>query len=362
VFTSKKIEELGSLRGIAACLVVIYHIPLWNPINNFSLIRNGYLMVPLFFVLSGFVIYKSYSSNLNNKKDILRFMFLRFGRLYPVHITFLLIFIFIEAAKWYAQNNYGVTSPNSYPFRLNNATAFLKNIFLLQAFTPEHTFNGPAWSISAEFYTYFLFALLVVYLEKIKNITIFALSAGSLYLLFCNYELGLGDFLSCTSGFFLGCNVSYCVEKVKITLPKYSSLVVFVGIVFFLIFKQDPIYDPIMYFLAAFLILTLIANRNTYLNKLLRLNFFTWLGSISFSIYMSHLSVIWITNQFIRVVLSRPCILINGQSTPQLNNSETFIAVVFIIITVLIVSALTFKFIENPLRLVSRRYAYSELK
>ena len=77
---------------------------------------------------------------------------------------------------------------------------------------------------------------------------------------------------------------------------------------------------------------------------------------------MSHLSVIWITNQFIRVVLSKPCILINGQSTPQLNNSETFIAVVFIIITVLIVSALTFKFIENPLRLVSRRYAYSEFK
>ena len=72
-----KIIELESLRGIAAFLIVLFHIPLWNNVINFNLIRNGYLMVQLFFVLSGYVIYNSYSNKIKTIKDVLKFQFLR---------------------------------------------------------------------------------------------------------------------------------------------------------------------------------------------------------------------------------------------------------------------------------------------
>ena len=62
-----KIEELESLRGIAAFLIVLFHIPKWNVIIDINLIRNGYLMVQLFFVLSGYVIYNAYSTKIKTK-------------------------------------------------------------------------------------------------------------------------------------------------------------------------------------------------------------------------------------------------------------------------------------------------------
>lgn len=133
-------------------------------------------------------------------------------------------------------------------------------------------------------------------------------------------------------------------------------------IVFFLIFKSDRSYDPAINFLAAILLLALTKTRNGFLNKVLSFRVFIWLGTISYSIYMSHLSVIWIVNQFIRVILKRPEIITNGQSMPRLTNFETFVAVTLVITIVLHVSTLVNKFIENPFRLKLRRYTHNTIK
>ena len=54
--SSGKIIPLESLRGIAAVLVVIYHFNPAQQLLRDPVILHGYLMVDLFFVLSGFVI------------------------------------------------------------------------------------------------------------------------------------------------------------------------------------------------------------------------------------------------------------------------------------------------------------------
>ena len=66
----QKINELESLRGLAALLVVFFHVPKWNSALNVGIINNGYLMVELFFVLSGFVIFNSYGDNIKSTRDL----------------------------------------------------------------------------------------------------------------------------------------------------------------------------------------------------------------------------------------------------------------------------------------------------
>ena len=57
---------LDGLRVVAAPFIVFYHLQVSNHVTHVQLIRNGYLAVDLFFILSGFVIYSSYSSRINS--------------------------------------------------------------------------------------------------------------------------------------------------------------------------------------------------------------------------------------------------------------------------------------------------------
>ena len=55
---------------------------------------------------------------------------------------------------------------------LNNFYTFVANIFLLQTFLYEYTFNTPSWSISAEFYTYIIFAFLFYFRNDVEALNI----------------------------------------------------------------------------------------------------------------------------------------------------------------------------------------------
>jgi Predicted acyltransferases len=81
--TSDKYSTLDGLRGVAAMLVVMYHFPgFFRPVY----VENSYLMVDLFFVMSGFVIASAYEEKLScGNISPLRFMRLRLIRLYPLY-------------------------------------------------------------------------------------------------------------------------------------------------------------------------------------------------------------------------------------------------------------------------------------
>jgi peptidoglycan/LPS O-acetylase OafA/YrhL len=76
---------------------------------------------------------------------------------------------------------------------------------------------------------------------------------------------------------------------------------------------------------------------------------------------MSHSAVIWVINQFFRVVMKRPEIIVNSQSTPQLDKAETFITWIIVVTLVLVLSKFVFYFIEKPMREKSRLIAFSKL-
>ncbi len=360
----KKIEELESIRGLAALLIVFYHFPKWSSLLDVGIINNGYLMVDLFFVLSGFVIYSAYANKISSSKDLLRFQFLRFGRLYPVHLTFFLVLLLIEIAKYFAQIKFGLISPNTQPFRENNPMAMIEQIFLIQAIGPNEnalSFNGPSWSISVEFYTYLIFGISILLLNKIKDVWFSVIAVAAVVLVATQKTFGLELLLRCLAGFFIGCLTAVVIDKFKINVSRYISLLVFASIILFLQFKPSHHYDLVIYLLTAVLIASIVLSRKGYLNNLLNLKALTWLGSISYALYMSHTAIIWFINQFLRFFLKKPEIMSKGKSISSLNEVETVITFLVATSIILIVSAIVYNFIEKPMRAKSRQFAFSKL-
>lgn len=359
-----KIGELESIRGLAALLVVFFHLPKFNSLLDVEIINNGYLMVELFFVLSGFVMYNAYANKIRDKKDLLRFQFLRFGRLYPVHIVFLLAFVLIEFLKYFSQKNLGIEI-KSPPFEKNNIEAFFQQILLIQAIGPTgnaRTFNYPAWSISVEFYTYLVFGVSILIAEKWKNILFVLIALASIFLLLTQTTDGFSDLLRCLAGFFIGCVTAPVIAKLKENTSNYISLLVFLCIIVFLQMKVIYQYDILIYFFTAALIASLVTSKNGYLNRVLKLKVLTWLGGISYTVYMSHAFVIWIFERIIGRVLNKPTILSpEGMLVPQLTTIETIFTCLLIVFSVLALSSLVYNFIEKPMRERSRRFAFRAL-
>lgn len=361
---AQRIEELESVRGLAALLVVCFHIPPWHSLRDMPLINNSYLMVDLFFVLSGFVIFNAWHNRISSARDLLRFQFLRFGRLYPVHLLFLCVFALIEVAKLLAESGFGLMSPNSEAFRENSLPALLQQIFLLQAIWPAgnaDTFNAPAWSISVEFYTYLVFAAITLLCGRGRNV-MFALLAIVALVLLTGATFESAYLLRGIAGFFIGCLVAIAItithwrdRSWKFDVPSWASTLVLAVLILFLVLKTDTGSDPFIYLLSSLLLLTLVVQRDGLLNRMLRQRFLVWLGTISYSVYMSHLAVIWGVNQFIRLILQRPeAIGVDGISVPQLAAWEMLVAIGVVLVVVIMVSVLVYRLVEQPWRVRSR--------
>ena len=152
--TAMRFAVLDSWRGICALMVALFHFPAANAISQSQFIRSSYLFVDFFFVLSGFVITARYANRLGETGDVTRFVLVRLGRIYPLHLFMMIAFVGFEFVRLVlAQLRSADVAPFTGGFGLDS---LLTNLFLLQGIGFEHrlTWNGPSWSISAEFFTY----------------------------------------------------------------------------------------------------------------------------------------------------------------------------------------------------------------
>lgn len=165
--TGAKLElrALTGARGIAAWLVVFYHLrlslpPVPDPVM--TVIAKGYLAVDFFFVLSGFVIALSWRSRIEQRgwAAVPGFLKRRFARVWPLHAVVLTGGAVMAAALWAT----GRHLPDDFPF-----AELPLHYLLIQnwGLTRSLSWNDPAWSISAEFAAYLLFPLLVLAAAKL---------------------------------------------------------------------------------------------------------------------------------------------------------------------------------------------------
>ena len=153
-----------------------------------------------------------------------------------------------------------------------------------------------------------------------------------------------------------GCITALCVEKLPSRLPGSLSALIAAAMLFLLMLLKANEFKSYILFLAlsALLIASLALSRNGPLHRILRSSSLVWLGSISYSLYMSHAAVELIANQAIRFLARAPEATIHARSVPQLSPTCAAIACVITVGVALLVSHYTHRYIEEPLRNRSR--------
>jgi peptidoglycan/LPS O-acetylase OafA/YrhL len=160
------LSNLTPLRGIAAILVAVFHFEMaicrFVPAATTMFFEKSYLMVDLFFVLSGFIMLHVYGRAFDGvlqRGQLRHFLVARFARTYPLHLFTLLLLVVIVRY---------LTSWGNPAIVLEQPRDILPNVFLLQSFGVCHIYNWniPSWSISAEWGAYLLFPFLTLWISR----------------------------------------------------------------------------------------------------------------------------------------------------------------------------------------------------
>ncbi|GAB0114977.1 acyltransferase family protein [Acidisoma sp. C75] len=158
-----EIEALTGLRGIAAVIVIAYHIyPASDfPIGLSPLVGRGYLAVDVFFVLSGFVMALTYGQMFREgvgAPAYLTFLARRVARLYPLYITFFALRLAYSLAVYHSLQVPDGWFALTLPHPLKDVLA---NIVMVQSWGLAKAATTPTWSISTEWGAYFVFPFVV---------------------------------------------------------------------------------------------------------------------------------------------------------------------------------------------------------
>tara|TARA_B100000780_G_C21097199_1_gene442563 strand:- start:459 stop:1547 length:1089 start_codon:yes stop_codon:yes gene_type:complete len=357
----EKLLALESLRGIAALSVAFSHFNTGGYFNN-RFIENAWLMVDFFFVLSGFVIALNYLDKISSWSTLLVFQKKRFLRLYPLHLIILFVFLVFEIAKYIAQVKFGLIA--NYPaFTVNNFTSFLANIFLVHNWViPQLTYNYPSWSISSEFYTYAIFAILILFTKNnIKIISLILL----INIFLCAFLLDIYGFgtdniqgpLRCLYSFSIGVIVYNLYKLLKNKYLLSNSLISFtiISIVVLIVINYgttDFEYIELIPLSFGLIILSLVlTKKNTFINQTLSKNWLVYLGTISYGIYMIQAAFWWLLQQSLKFIFKLPTTINQeGRITLIFDNMfiSNFISLAGITIIILL-AHLSYHFIEKKL-------------
>jgi len=359
------IRSLEGLRGIAALIVALYHLGIGA--QQFSVIRNGYLFVDLFFVLSGFIMCAAYGRRLAGAEDLRMFLMRRIGRLFPLLVFSTLVFVLgwnmiVLAKRISLEHGYGawLNNPGALEWLVPSTTEVLSTLTLTHGLGVfDHLIlNTPSWSISVEFYAYILFAALCLGLAGRARLTAFALASllGFVLSLWASTTvhdcLNRGGCLSLTYdfgfpravfSFFLGALAFHAGRHIRsghaflqvLALGLLAASLALVdahrGLAFCL---------PFVY---ALLILSVGADTGP-LAHVLKASGLQRLGLWSYSIYLMHMPLLLFFGNFA------------SRAQGALQSSLVLLAFVAVLLAV---SAFTYRYVEDPMRAWFNRLAAS---
>jgi peptidoglycan/LPS O-acetylase OafA/YrhL len=324
-FNIDRYEELDSLRGIASLSVFFSHMYLIfhetivsKLLFEYGLLRivvAGSEAVTLFFVLSGFVLSLPFYTNKHFNYGA--YVIKRFCRIYIPYLIAMVITVLCREMFYIAKIE-GLTDW----FNVNwsqslDYNSIKDHLLLVGTFTSN--INNVVWSLVHEMRISLVFPIIMFLLIKLDFKKGFGLaivlSSISIIISFTSKNPFLGTELyytiHCTSLFIVGALLAKyrvnIIEKFSV-LTKKSKLILFLlGIILYLyahpsfvlnILIQDinPFYRAVIdtwftSFGASILIVFAISP--SMLSRILRNRFINYIGKISYSLYLTHLAVLF---------------------------------------------------------------------
>ena len=301
--SKRQIRSHTGLRGIAALLVVAYHQQLGPfyklPIElSTNIFRRSYLMVDLFFILSGFIISYVYRADRDaaiSIADTKAFLFTRFARIYPLHlgsVIYLLVFTAGSTALLAAAGHANT------PLTAKDLNNWLLQLALLNAWIPGYdAWNTPSWSISAEMFAYLLFPVIVALHVRTRRLTRTALLSVSFgFFIYVEGTTGSLDIIAglaplrCLAGFSLGMLLYFYRSRALVASDALLSASQLVAVVWLMIGLIYKISDPLIIPAFALIVFATWPDRGV-IARLLSRRSFQWLGDISYSVYLLHVPI-----------------------------------------------------------------------
>jgi peptidoglycan/LPS O-acetylase OafA/YrhL len=332
-------------------MVVLHHImevdafssAAWNRWTH--LFQRNWLWVDFFFVLSGFVMTHVYGAIFRSGlagRSYGAFMLRRLGRIYPLHLFMLLLFIASELAK------YAVPSGARPPFSSNVPSSIVTNLLLVHSWHlhSANTWDIPSWSISAEFAAYLVFPFLIAaLLNRTAALAATALAGfgalfalkttlgnGSLYLTF---DWGV---LRCLPEFIIGILLwrwrAAPADPVKQVIGSDTILAATLAGVFLML--HLGVDD--MAVIAGLCLLVFSGSLNTgVVGRILASRPLYLLGVLSYSIYMTHMFIL------------RGFLLLSDRLLHSaLSSGEALVALLVLLAAVIAMSTFTYRCVEAP--------------
>lgn len=373
VVRTGEIRSLSGLRIVAALWVVLFHFrpmlqtaspPLYDALK--PILDCGAQGVDLFFILSGFVLTWNYLDRMGgvwSTRATLHFLWLRLARVWPLYLVTMHL-----AALWivFTLNVGDFPSPAAGDL---TAISYLRQLGMVQLwfqpFFDDSSWDGPAWSISAEWLAYLMFGLLVLAIFRVERATrargllllSFAISLPPVLLLVGSG----GQFYTPWSWlprivlqFTAGALACAAVRKLQLSdrarrAAGYGSLglvAVIAGALYY--FEAHPLPTVrddfgLVDVLFMPLVVALAVGAGS-LPRLLSTRVLVYGGQISFALYMVHELVhtawLWIMAQY-RIELE-----------PSITAKLVFVG---LILVALVLSVLLYHFVEEPARIWMRR-------
>lgn len=267
---------LDSWRGLCALLVTLFHFPIDGVVHDNGFIRHSYLFVDFFFVLSGFII--AYTQN-RRPDAFAPFLMKRFGRVWPLHVAVLAVFIAVAVLQGDLGRDEG-----------HSVGAIFTNLLMIHAWGMHNalTWNDPSWSISVEWLLYIIFALLAfVPGRRFIYGLLVMVGIGALFF-FAPHGMGSTfDFGICRglAGFFVGALIARAPSR---PFGTWAEVVTTVAVVGFVALGRAAYIAPFIFGAAVWV----FSGSRGVLSRWLETKPFVWLGERSYTTYIVHAMVV----------------------------------------------------------------------
>ena len=364
-------NALESWRGLCACLVVVYHFDPYSHISDAAFFRHSYLFVDFFFVLSGFIIFETYYGRLVQGFGVKKFAAMRLGRLYPMHVlTLAMTMVYLALRTGLAAEGTELPPPALSGLFDNTSTIAQVTFLNAMGLRSDLSWNLPSWSIGAEFYTYLVFGLAVVWVGGSVNrfaglVVLLALAALMLTgrdTINLTYDFG---FVRCLYGFALGALLSRVRPAAGYlsSRPRWKATVAELAVIAVAMIFVWGAGSNQLSFLAPgifVLVVAVFADEHGLIGQWMRHRHLVWVGERSYSIYMMQFLCIVVTMDILWLIDEKTgtglrAMLGAGGEVMWFGDLVTALMVAIVIG----VSALTYRYVEQPCRTRMRRIVAS---